>query len=160
MKSEEWIDKRAWGEGPWQGEPDRVEWREGNKVCLVKRHPAHGHFCGYVGLQRGHKLYGKGYDEAHDFMEIDVHGGLTYAGPCEEAAGREPRELICHVPEPGESHNRWWLGFDCAHFMDLSPKLIKDLKEWGSFIEGAHAKDVYRDIDYVMDEVKRLADQL
>ena len=35
-----------------------------------------GHRCGYIAIPKGHKLYGKDYDE----IDISVHGGLTYAG--------------------------------------------------------------------------------
>jgi len=48
---------------------------------------------GYVHIPKTHPLYGKGYDE----IDVDVHGGLTYA------------------EKEGES---WVVGFDTAHYGD------------------------------------------
>jgi hypothetical protein len=60
-----------------------------------------GHRCGYIGLPKEHSLYGKNYSD----IDIDVHGGLTYAGGGENSK------------YPVES-DLWWFGFDCAHWMD------------------------------------------
>lgn len=45
--TETWIDKTTWGEGPWQHEPDRVDWYdEGTGLpCLMIRN-AIGAWCG------------------------------------------------------------------------------------------------------------------
>lgn len=150
-----------WGPGPWENEPKRVEWRHAGLPCLVRRGMA---WCGYVGVPPGHPLHGVGYGQcpvecAHfteysyctehepDYL-IDVHGGLTYAAPCDgdEADG------ICHVPAPGEPEDVWWFGFDCAHYDDLVP----GYSGVGVLNPGA----VYRDIAYVQAETERLADQL
>lgn len=69
-----------------------------------------GHRCGYVGIPKGHVLYGKDYDA----IDIDVHGGLTYAGN-----GNYPVES-----------DLWWIGFDCAHIGDSKDfELIKELAD-------------------------------
>ena len=52
------------------------------------------HHCGYVVVPKD--LDGSHYDD-HD---VDVHGGLTYAG------------------EVAELNNLHCVGFDCAHWMD------------------------------------------
>src|SRR5690349_15430772 len=69
------IEKTAWGEGPWQQEPDRAEWEHAGLPCLAIRHPFFGHWCGYVGVPPSHAYYGK----ETDIPQVDVHGGLTYA---------------------------------------------------------------------------------
>ena len=61
-----------------------------------------------------------------------MHGGLTYAKDC----------LL-----NSDIKGYWWLGFDCAHFGDYSPEL--------PFSHGE-----YRNIEYVKEECKSLADQL
>jgi hypothetical protein len=48
------------------------------------------HLCGYVGLPEGHKYYGKGCGQ----IDVDVHGGITYAK---------------------KDSGFWVIGFDCAH---------------------------------------------
>jgi hypothetical protein len=69
-----------------------------------------GHRCGYIGIPKGHSVYGKDYDE----IDIDVHGGLTYAGDDNY---------------PVES-DLWWIGFDCAHSGDGKDfELIKELAD-------------------------------
>ncbi len=143
------FPKKEWGEGPWQEESDRLEWEYKGFPCLMRRNmEITGSWCGYVAVPPGHPAFEKGYDD----VEVDVHGGLTYANHCQGP--------ICHVPAPGEPDNVWWLGFDCAHGFDLSPRLeafTQQIMGHKSFL-GVHqhywtAKEVRR-------EVKSLADQL
>lgn len=63
MKKLTWIDKKEWGPGPWQSEPDKVEWRDEKTglPCLAVRHSEHGNWCGYVGVHKGHYAHGKGF---------------------------------------------------------------------------------------------------
>jgi hypothetical protein len=142
-------EKKNWGEGPWQQEPDRVDFRHAGFPCLLHRNH-HGNWCGYVGLAPGHPFFGKPYDD----VEVDVHGGLTYSDKCSPP--------ICHVPEPGEPENLWWLGFDCGHLLDLSPGIIADLPKIGLAHHIPHhlAEETYRTVEYVRAETERLAEQL
>jgi hypothetical protein len=134
--------------GPWQDEPDRVEFRHAGLPCLMNRNRM-GVWCGYVAVPPGHPLHGKHYGD----VEVDVHGGrLTYSDVCQGE--------ICHVPAPGQPDDVFWFGFDCAHAMDLVPGIDKVLADIGhprpSFMMG----DVYRDMAYVRREVESLAEQL
>lgn len=99
------IDKTTWGPGPWQTEPDKIQWQDmaTGLACLAVRHPVHGHWCGYVGVPEGHPLFGKSYDDAERF---DVHGGITFADTCQED---EQEQGICHIPQPDS--------FACIHEM-------------------------------------------
>jgi hypothetical protein len=74
-----------------------------------------------------------------------VHGGLTYADRCQGA--------ICHVPQPGESDDVWWLGFDCNHSGDLS---MYDVAE-GRFI--GIWNESYKTAEYARAETLKLANQ-
>lgn len=144
------IDKSQWGPGPWQDEPDRKEWKHAGFACLIVRVPSHGALCGYVGVPPDHPWHGKGYDEVHSLDEdISVHGGLTYAAACH---GR-----VCHVPEPGEPDNLWWLGFDHAHGFDLSPAYA--LRQQKLYGDGYAFGDVYRDMAYATEGVEHLAER-
>ena len=141
-----------WGVGPWQDEPDLVEWRdaESGYPLLIVRGPS-GALCGYVGLPPGHPLHGKGYsDDAAD--SLDVHGGLTFADACQEGGH------ICHAPREGEPSDVWWLGFDCNHSGDFDPggaALLAGLGHGRSWGDGT-----YRALAYVRSEVESLAEQL
>jgi hypothetical protein len=156
------IDKSTWGDGPWQTEPDRLEWTHAGLPCLAARSESGGNWCGYVAVPPGHPLHGRDYDHAD--VDVEVHGGgLTYANRCEGH--------VCHVPRPGEPDDVWWFGFDCAHFGDLSPaRHARDVGRGYPFPEKPydHAKaiarndwgvEVYRTLDYVQAETNRLADQ-
>jgi hypothetical protein len=134
------TDWRQWGEGPWQDEPDRLEWRSpGSELPRMAIRNHFGAWCGYVGVPKGHRLFGKVWDDP-ECESIEVHGGITYGNTC---AG-----IICHVPQPGESDHVWWLGFDCAHAFDYTPGMAVRFGE-----------DVYRDVAYIIHETERLARQ-
>lgn len=138
----------GWGQGPWQDEPDLVEWRHAGLPCLIVRGP-HGSLCGYVGVPPEHPLHGKDW-EATD--HLDVHGGITYGHEC---AGD-----ICHVARPGEPEHVWWLGFDCAHSGDLSPGLLMLLSEEFRRQWPSERYETYKGLGYVRQQTEALAEQL
>lgn len=153
------VDKSVWGPGPWTDEPDKIQWQDPatGLPCLIVRGPA-GALCGYVGVPEGHPCFGKEYGDCEpvtpldeDTSYIDVHGGLTFSDFC--ADSEDESRHICHVPGPGEPDRVWWLGFDCAHFYDLSPKYKDD-----DMLGGPERS--YRGIEYVKREVEKLARQL
>jgi len=175
--------RATWGPGPWQEEPDRIEWRdEATKLpCLIVRQQS-GVLCGYAAVLPGHPLHGVDYGarspalkEAWERRKSTPIGTLA-AGPvavlCAMTADDEaPRPEfvfevhggltysgacqghVCHEPEPGESDAAWWFGFDCSHRDDLRPS--------SAFKYGGYGEDgVYRDVEYVRGEVTKLAAQL
>ena len=143
-------DKTEWGPGPWQDEPDKMQWLDdatGLPCLIVRNH--FGSLCGYVGVSKGHPAYKKGYDD----VDVDVHGGLTFAGKC--------GERICHLVEDGEDDDVWWLGFDCGHCFDLAPGIRATLAKMNPPNKLYEDRDaVYRDVAYVRSECERLAKQL
>lgn len=141
------MDKSRWGKGPWDQEPDRLEWRDEatGLPCLIVRNDM-GALCGYAGVPKGHPWHGLNYTEVDG--DIEVHGGLTYANRCQGH--------ICHVPAPGEPDDVWWFGFDCSHAFDLTPGLSAFLGRGFSFSR----EETYRDVPYVREQVTRLAGQL
>lgn len=158
------VDKTTWGPGPWQDEPDKMQWIDEatGLDCLIVRNRL-GALCGYVGVPPEHPWHGlayggvgEDYDNAPDAI-IDVHGGLTYADACQEDVAEA--EGICHVPAPGRPDNVWWFGFDCAHSFDVVPGMEARDRERG------HAPirfggETYRTVGYVQRECRRLALQL
>ena len=160
MQTIEYItqDKSEWGEGPWNNEPDKIQWLDKNTElpCLIVRNRG-GALCGYVGVSPSHPLHGVGYNdgdwETSPEAIFNVHGGLTFTGSCMQG---DKSKVVCHVPDKGEEDNIWWFGFDCAHCEDYSPAYearYKGLKI-GDF--GGE----YRTIEYVLKEVRQLASQL
>lgn len=78
---------------------------------------------------------------------LTAHGGITYSDKGNNRIGHKIDKKI------------WWFGFDCAHSGDRSlftKKYLEITKEFAS----NHENDIYRNIDYVMEECKSLAKQL
>ena len=148
--------------GPWDGEPDRLEFRAAGLPCLLVRNGS-GAWCGYAAVPPGHPLHGKGYSDP-ELEEVSAHGGLTYAAGCQ---GK-----ICHVPAPGEPDDVWWFGFDCSHAWDISPSdYWLGLRHPGLFerplpvptdirIPASLSFGSYKTMAYARAEAERLARQL
>lgn len=140
-----WFGARL-PEGPWHSEPDHLEFRSGGGLpCLIHRNHL-GAWCGYVGVPPGHPWHGRDRNELPDPYP-EAHGGLTYSGRC--------RGEICHVPEPGESDDVWWLGFDCNHWNDMS--LVEVSMSAGG--DGWPGGGIYRTAEYARAETLSLAEQ-
>lgn len=51
------LDRSTWGNGPWDGEPDKMYWvdEETQLPCLmVRANPETGNWCGYVAVEPDH----------------------------------------------------------------------------------------------------------
>lgn len=152
------ADKAAWGDGPWVNEPDKAQWVDPatGLTCLAKRSGTSGSWCGYVGVHAGHLLHGQGYSDGA--QNLEVHGGLTYSGGCQEDE-RPIEQRVCHIPAPGEPDDMWWFGFDCAHYMDFSPAMAARMGSVG-VPRGRLYDEKYRTLAYVKAECAALAKQL
>lgn len=113
------------------------------------------HRCGYVGLPKGHKYYGKDYGEIND---IECHGGLTYSN--DSLFGQDDKDT-------------WWIGFDCSHNRDgkdyeSAKKYWKDNPDmiakiaWNKTIDEGFNEEDYpaRSLGYVEGECQHIVDQL
>jgi hypothetical protein len=135
------IDRTGWDAGPWDGEPDRVDFKSHGFPCLILRNDQ-GNLCGYVAVPPDHPGINRD--------DLSVHGGVTYGSKC--------HGNICHVPEPGEPDDVYWIGFDCAHWRDVRPGSEVFWRKIG--IETDDPKATYKDINYVRGECESLAAQL
>ena len=67
------------------------------------------HWCGYVGVPKGHEYFGSGICSASECdgkiheVEGHVNGGFTWSN---------------HFDEWGDKF--WFIGFDCSHSMDIT----------------------------------------
>lgn len=161
MTERTWIDPRcdrkAWPAGQWDGEPDKVQWKDEKTglPCLAKRQPSSGHWCGYVGVDPTHPWHGKGYNDLPDYGPR-VHGGLTFADACQEGP---PEMTVCHIAEPGEPEHLWWFGFDCAHSGDRSPQDDVYARDRGYPFTKGH-DETYKALGYVRSQCRKLAEQV
>lgn len=169
MTEQTWInpevDRSTWGPGPWDGEPDKVQWTDPatGYPCIASRgNSRFGNWCDDVAVEPDHPLHGKDY-EAPD---VEVHGGLTYAAPCAE--DESDVVAVCHVPEPGRSGDVWWFGFDAGHAWDVSPGLFaRDRARGGNPpFEGEYPfgpggpRVSYKTLEFIKAECASLAKQL
>lgn len=135
----------------------------GNKSVVEKRFEYHGypcviifqpigHRCGYVGLSKDDKYFGMYYEE----IDIDCHGGLTYASD----------NLYDQLDE-----NTWWIGFDCAHAGDAKDfeslrkyypdeRSMEMFKFWEDLDRKYPDDSVVRDLAYVERQCRYIVDQL
>lgn len=140
------YEKELWGDGPWQNEPDRIEFEHEGFPCLIIRTQS-GYLCGYVAIESNHPDYDKDYNE----VNVECHGGLTYGERC---SGH-----ICHIPKPGKPDDVYWLGFDHAHSRDYSPANNIYKMKYGTHFNRME-NETYKDINFVTKGVKHLAEQL
>lgn len=152
-RSESRIDKSEWGGGPWDDEPDLIEWQSDSAPsfwCQINRTEATGCLCGYVAVPQDHPVHGHGFSEVDALVE--VHGGLTFGGP--GVAGL------------------WVFGFDCGHGFDVHPAMEARLKATmprEMYAEHQRVltsespgmpRTTYKTLSYVRAEVESLARQL
>jgi hypothetical protein len=153
MDNRTWTtaDKSTWGPGPWQDEPDKIQFTDERTglPCLIRR-SRHGSLCGYVGVSEGHPWFERGD------MEVVVHDEISYAAFCQEG---DEAETICHVPGPGEPDRVWCLGFSCGGSWDVRPAMdARDRIKYGW--EPIRSEgDSYKDIAYVKDQCALLSVQ-
>ena len=96
---------------------------KGLQYCIttIGTHP-----CAYVGIPKGHPLYGKHYDKkARNGVSSIAHGGLTYSER--------------NMPLKG----LWNIGWDYAHYGDRSG-LSNEGKEWTT-------EEILRNVHEVID---------
>jgi hypothetical protein len=115
----------------WLEEPNKLEFEHAGIKCLILR----DRFLwlgGYVGLEPSHAHSGKHY---RDIEVKSVHQGLNFSG---RGDGQRRKEGL------------WWIGFYGDRPGDLVPGRMDGLK----------GGEIYRDIEYVRGEVKKLAEQM
>lgn len=142
-------------DGQWRVEPDKVAWTDRctGYPCIIRREEG-GHLGGYVGIPRGHPLYGYEVD-AVPAGSLSVPGGLDYAAPCDER-GPESRS-ICHVRGNILHHDDiWWVGIVCDRIGDLIPDDADHARE----AQRLGIRQVYRDATTLYGICTDLAAQL
>jgi len=143
------IDRTLWPPGPWDGEPDSLDWvsvglpLDGSMQrvpCALRRSSASGVWCGYINVPHSHP-WARGRRLEHD--DVQVHGGVTSE----------------HMHDEG-----FTVGFDCGHYGDYAPALEaavnaacgRDLVK--EYVESSE-HGVYRTMDYARRETEKLAEQ-
>jgi len=135
----------------WENELPHFEWFDKDMHCIIHRNPRMKNLNGYVGVKPNHPLHRVSHiDDYSKTDSLQCHGGITYSeeGP--------------HIE--GMLKGYWYFGFDTAHSFDYVPGLIeianKVSERFPMIPLPIEDEKVYRNFEYVMDEVKQLAKQL
>jgi hypothetical protein len=124
-----------------QKEPNWEVFEYKGYACLIRRNMISGTLCGYVGLPPGHKFY----EQPHEDLLIEVHGGLTFGEKIPDTADDE----------------LYWIGFDCCHYNDLMPFMDKHLNDsYSRILDKEEAYITYKDVGFVRGQIKQIVDQL
>jgi hypothetical protein len=122
------------------GEPNFYRsYHLGYKIAIV-RGPL-GCLCGYVKIPQGHPFYRKNYWDKI-MPHIRVHGSITYGS------------IGCPTGK-GYAMRGFWIGFDCGHYRDYVPAY--DLY---SSSKTLNQGNIYRDFEYVLNEVHSMVKQV
>jgi len=120
--------------------------------CVVLFMPM-GYRCGYVGLPKGNKYFGKDYGK----IPIDCHCGLTYAN--NDLYGQDDT-------------NTWWIGFDCGHSCDGydiekikeyyadDERVQKQLLTMLNYMKTVNRESSFKSIKYVEENCMHIVEQL
>lgn len=109
--------RSRWGAGPWQDEPDRIEWRSPTLpgLALMAARGRAGAWCGYVGVPEGHPLFRVSASVADRLLM--AHESLNFSESSQVDADHTGDFLLPRA----EPWLVWWLGFDCAHLFQFAP---------------------------------------
>lgn len=146
-------DKSEWGPGPWQDEPDKVQWVDEatGLDCLMVRNSA-GTWCGYVGVGPDHPWHGIDYsacimgedcDEDPERYYCDhrpdgivrVHGGLTFASACQEPTEEEWSKIGDRIADPSllAEAEKYPTGDASRRLDELRRQEDMSLEEWAEY---------------------------
>lgn len=157
-----------------QREPPFALFKYRGLDCCILRNMLFGNLNGYVSVGEDHPLYGKDWKDkivVDDLSEVKYNGNIIgYFLADSIEADANIINLSIYLNAHGGVNfarnyimglddsilgKRWWFGFDTAHAGDLMPF---ELDMPGFPVGRRHG--VYRDFEYVENEVMNLADQL
>lgn len=162
--------KEFWAEPDfWESE------QEGYK--LFARRNSMKSWCGYAKLPAGHPFEGAAYRQnfvvpkaVAESLRLGENSPISVLGNLDKPEGIFSLDLLVEVHggvtwadnhRPGGPVDGWWLGFDCSHAGDLSPKDAF----WGACAEEKYPwwltkGDEYRSLEYMQKELVRMVEDL
>lgn len=171
------TEQPQWGPGPWDNEPNRIEFEAAGLRCIMLRHMRFGHWCGYVRVGDDHPWNGMCYsdriekppaDLVHRPVNMDSVGVINFFIAALEGVDLEQQCTLSMLIDahggltwagsgPEDGADGWWFGFDCNHCNDLSPGMEAIMSKFNFPIMGDR---VYRDAAYVRSITESVARQL
>lgn len=163
---------------PWLTEPLGYATTHAGLPCELHRESLLHHWCGYVGLDPGHPLYGVEGNAASPALKDGLQRlleqplaeikwrfavGLAALSGC---ANPTPALVLSvhggitwaanHLPWIAIPAGNWWYGFDCNHCDDLCPDMEQRMEKYGL----PRGNGQWRTLDYALTECRFLAEQL
>lgn len=123
-------------EEKWKKEPNEYRFSVDGFNLVAKRLSSTKSWTGYIILGSSHPWFGAPAEE----IRVPVHNGVTYADFCPFS------------PDP--RNDQWWVGFDCSGRTDLMPF---DWEAEGKKYPNLFKHLTYRDLDFVKEELRKLA---
>jgi hypothetical protein len=122
------VDKSEWPRGDWDHEPDKAQWIDEatGLDCLIVRNRS-GALCGYVGVDASHPLHRQDYDK----VDVEVHGGLTFADRCADITPERHQKALAQIPRLEQEAQKYPRG-DAARYLR---ELASDYDEWKALME-------------------------
>lgn len=146
-------------------------------LCLIitREDGSKRHRCGYVKVTPEHPAYGKEYGDELDCISQEEADSTTLgdkspmlllcAAVSDEDGNNRVRKSIdviinCHggVTFSGELKDQsgWWIGFDCAHYLDAE---IEPNTHWPE-LNFNDPEAVIRSLEFVVSQCESMASQL
>jgi hypothetical protein len=142
--------KPSWGPGPWQEEPDRVDFVHAGLQCVILRNlHVSGTLNGYVGVPPSHPWWGKEEDECLATPQCEPSHISGVDGPFHRFFPPGHKWWSCdhRIQSMVEAHggvnwasptiqstkqahvDLWWFAFDTGHAGDFSPMMEATMRE-------------------------------
>lgn len=180
------LPKSAWGDGPWQSEPDEARWTDDatGLPCYAFRSGISGTWCGYVGVDHDHPAFGLSYhgdpnSEPDNEEPSPLFEGMRrierflieWRRDAHEMAKARPQAqtFLNNINVHGEltysgslsaDPTLHWFGFDTCHAWDFQPAMDATMRLSGWRFGPATGDQSYRTLDYVKEQCTHLARQL
>lgn len=152
------ADKKNWGDGEWQYEPDFMEFKYKGYHCSANRDDSTGTWGGCITLPQ--------YDKYHDKKlqsQLKAHGGLLIHG------NNKRKRLVFLCCNPFEdfypTNNAIimvlkQMAQDEEHFYELLQNFKSQLPDGSTMFAKDFDKGTYKNVAFVVKELKALVDQL
>ena len=145
--SSKYMKNSEWGEGEWLNEPDMfaiVDFKHKNYNCILTRNIT-GSWCGYVEIPIDSK-----YATKIEQDKLNIHGGLTWSS----------KRLPLTIQLSSDHSNSYWLGFDCSHFCDHSPRRDRMLRNFLILWPDHLSERTYKTLEFAKNELMQLIEQI
>jgi hypothetical protein len=104
------------------------------------------HPCAYVFIDKDNPLFEKHYDEIHNMIDLNVHGGLTLSDNVLHRVLVYSDKYKCDTLQKIEYD--WIIGWDYAHYGDfvIYPLHTERGKRWTT-------KEIKQEVEYVIAQI-------